>query len=163
MDIELNPKIDEHSDLKLFIRERPGMVAWTLMFVPSIKRHVTSTYSPETMLTYPRSDISNIVYQYQSHHRVGLSLVLVTILHSLYVLDFFVNEAWYLWTIEIAQDQFGSYLAWGYLTWVRTMCTPQVQYLGLYPTSPSTAYLAVEFGIDLAVFALFRSVINEKD
>ncbi|CAF9929466.1 hypothetical protein IMSHALPRED_007923 [Imshaugia aleurites] len=156
MGIELNPRISELFDFKLFTNGRPGLIAWTLMFVPSIS-------PPDTMLTLACRDISNIAYQYQIHHRVAPSIVLVTILHFLYVLDFFVNEAWYLRTIDIAHDHFGFYLAWGCFTWVPTMYTLQAQYLGLYPTSPSTAYLAVVFGIGLAGYALFRSVNDQKD
>ena len=156
MGIELNPRISEHFDFKLFTNGRPGLIAWTLMFVPS-------TSPPDAKLTFARRDISNTIYQYQTHHRVAPSLVLVTILHSLYVLDFFVNEAWYLRTIDIAHDHYGFYLAWGCFTWVPTMYTLQAQYLGLYPTSPSTAYLAVVFGIGLAGYALFRSVNDQKD
>ena len=115
------------------------------------------------MLICACRDISNIAYQYQVHQRVAPAIVLVTILHSLYVLDFFVNEAWYLRTIDIAHDHFGFYLAWGCFTWVPTMYTLQAQYLGLYPTSPSITYLTVVFGVGIAGYALFRSVNDEKD
>ena len=163
MGIELNPRIGEMFDFKLFTNGRPGLIAWTLMFVPRSTRRVTSACPPSTMLTLARRDISNIAYQYQVHHRVAPPIVLVTILHSLYVLDFFVNEDWYLRTIDIAHDHYGFYLAWGCFTWVPTMYTLQTQYLGLYPTSPSTAYLAVIFGIGLAGYTLFRSVNDQKD
>ena len=133
------------------------------MFVPRSARHVDITCPSNKVLTFAHRDMSNIAYQYQTHHRVAPSIVLVTILHSLYVLDFFVNEAWYLRTIDIAHDHFGFYLAWGCFTWVPTMYTLQAQYLGLYPTSPSNAYLTVVFGIGLAGYALFRSVNDEKD
>lgn len=33
MGIELNPRIGEHFDLKLFTNGRPGLIAWTLVFV----------------------------------------------------------------------------------------------------------------------------------
>lgn len=163
MGVELNPRIGEIFDFKLFTNGRPGLIAWTLMCVPCSTPYLTSTCAPDTMLTFVCRDISNMAYQYQVHHRVAPALVLVTILHSLYVLDFFVNEAWYLRTIDIAHDHFGFYLAWGCFTWVPMMYTLQAQYLGLYPTAPSTAYLAVVFGIGLAGYALFRSVNDEKD
>lgn len=35
MGIELNPRIGGHFDFKLFTNGRPGLIAWTLMFVPS--------------------------------------------------------------------------------------------------------------------------------
>lgn len=163
MGIEFNPRIGEMFDFKLFTNGRPGMIAWTLMFVPCSTCHVTSACLRDLMLTFARRDISNIAYQYQVHHRVAPSIVLVTMLHTLYVLDFFVNEAWYLRTIDIAHDHYGFYLAWGCFTFVPTMYTLQAQYLGLYPTSPSTAYLTLIFGLGLAGYALFRSVNDQKD
>ena len=163
MGIELNPRFGERFDFKLFTNGRPGLIAWTLMFVPGNTLHVNNTYQPDIMLTSVRRDLSNIAYHYQVHHRVAPSLVLVTVLHFLYVLDFFVNEAWYLRTIDIAHDHYGFYLAWGCFTWVPTMYTLQAQYLGMYPTSPSNTYLAATFAIGLAGYALFRSVNDEKD
>lgn len=47
MGIELNPRIGGHFDFKLFTNGRPGLIAWTLMFVPSSTCHVTSTCAPE--------------------------------------------------------------------------------------------------------------------
>ncbi|KAF7155508.1 hypothetical protein CNMCM6106_004654 [Aspergillus hiratsukae] len=77
--------------------------------------------------------------------------------------DFFINEAWYLRTIDIAHDHYGFYLAWGCITWVPSMYTLQAQYLGLYPTSVSPLYLLLIFGTGIAGYALFRSVNSQKD
>ncbi|KAF7118063.1 hypothetical protein CNMCM5793_007439 [Aspergillus hiratsukae] len=139
MGIELNPRIGHYFDLKLYTNGRPGLIAWTL------------------------TDLSNIAYHYQTHHHFNPSLILVTILHSIYVLDFFINEAWYLRTIDIAHDHYGFYLAWGCITWVPSMYTLQAQYLGLYPTSVSPLYLLLIFGTGIAGYALFRSVNSQKD
>ncbi|EHK24837.1 uncharacterized protein TRIVIDRAFT_31097 [Trichoderma virens Gv29-8] len=139
MGIEMNPRIGQNFDFKLFVNGRPGIVAWTLI------------------------DISNIAYQYQVHSTISPALVLVSILHGIYVLDFFIHEAWYLRTIDISHDHFGFYLAWGSLAWLPTMYTIQSQYLGLYPTTPSWAYLAAVFGLGIAGYALFRSANNQKD
>jgi 7-dehydrocholesterol reductase len=155
MGIELNPRIGEHFDLKLFTNGRPGLIAWTLVFVLS-----SSRWSDEADFS---SDISNIAYQYQVYHRVTPSLILVTILHTIYVVDFFINEAWYLRTIDITHDHYGFYLAWGCFTWVPTMYTLQAQYLSQYPTAPSNLYLAIVFTTGLAGYALFRSVNAQKD
>jgi 7-dehydrocholesterol reductase len=115
------------------------------------------------LLTFASRDISNMAYQYQIYHRIAPSLVLVTILQALYVLDFFVNESWYLRTIDIAHDHYGFYLAWGCFCFLPTTYTLQAQYLGLYQTSPSATYLAAVFGIGLAGYTLFRSVNAQKD
>ncbi|KAK7415723.1 hypothetical protein QQX98_005636 [Neonectria punicea] len=139
MGIELNPRLGENFDLKLFSNGRPGMIAWTLI------------------------DISNMAYQYQTQQYVEPSLILITILQGLYVLDFFVNESWYLRTIDIAHDHYGFYLAWGCFCFLPTTYTIQGQYLGLYPQSASKTHLAVFFAIGLAGYALFRSANSQKD
>jgi hypothetical protein len=53
-------------------------------------------------------------------------MIMVTLLHMLYILDFFFNEDWYLKTIDIAHDHYGWYLAWGDLVWLPWMYTLQV-------------------------------------
>ncbi|KAF4968707.1 hypothetical protein FZEAL_10348 [Fusarium zealandicum] len=139
MGIELNPRLGDSFDLKLFSNGRPGMIAWTLI------------------------DISNMAYQYQIQQYVEPSLMLITILQTVYVVDFFVNESWYLRTIDIAHDHYGFYLAWGCFCFLPTTYTIQGQYLGMYPTSPSMPYLALFFIVGLAGYVLFRSVNDQKD
>lgn len=108
------------------------------------------------------SDFSNMAYQYQTRGSISLSLTLVTILQVLYVIDFYVNEAWYLGTIDIAHDHYGFYLAWGCFCFLPTTYTIQAQYLGMYESPTSTAYLIVVFIIGLAGYVLFRSVNDQK-
>ncbi|KAK1974613.1 ergosterol biosynthesis ERG4/ERG24 family protein [Colletotrichum cereale] len=139
MGIELNPRIGAHFDLKLFTNGRAGMMSWTLV------------------------DISNIAYQYRTHGLIPVPLVLVTALHSIYVLDFFANESWYLKTIDITHDHFGFYLAWGCFTWLPMMYTLQAQYLGRYPTNPSPTYLAISFSLGVIGYLIFRSVNDQKE
>ncbi|KAH7146843.1 ergosterol biosynthesis ERG4/ERG24 family-domain-containing protein [Dactylonectria estremocensis] len=138
MGVELNPRIGRNFDFKLFVNGRPGIIAWTLI------------------------DVSNMAYQYQIYETVSPSIILVTTLHAIYVLDFFIHEAWYLRTIDIAHDHFGFYLAWGSLVWLPTMYTVQSQYLGLYPTAPSAIYLTACFAIGLGGYTLFRLANNQK-
>ncbi|TDZ29488.1 7-dehydrocholesterol reductase [Colletotrichum trifolii] len=138
MGIELNPRLGEHFDLKLFTNGRAGMMTWTLI------------------------DVSNLALQHRNG-TMSTSLILVTFLHSIYVVDFFANESWYLRTIDITHDHYGFYLAWGCFTWLPTMYTLQAQYLGRYPTSPSPAYLAVTFSLGLLGYYIFRRVNAQKD
>jgi 7-dehydrocholesterol reductase len=109
------------------------------------------------------SDYSNIAYQYQIQGRVELSLILVSILQTIYVIDFFVNEAWYLRTIDIAHDHYGFYLAWGTFCFLPTTYTIQGQYLGLYPGSASTLYLGFWFLVGVTGYIVFRSANDQKD
>ncbi|KAK0373421.1 ergosterol biosynthesis ERG4/ERG24 family protein [Colletotrichum limetticola] len=139
MGIEHNPRLWGDFDLKLFTNGRPGIIAWTLI------------------------DLSNIAYQYEIHGRIDPNIVLVTILHAVYVLDFFVNESWYLRTIDIAHDHFGFYLAWGSFVWLPSMYTIQTQFLGLYPTRTSTFHQVIIFSIGVAGYIIFRAVNSQKD
>ncbi|KAK1573080.1 ergosterol biosynthesis ERG4/ERG24 family protein [Colletotrichum navitas] len=138
MGIELNPRLGEDFDLKLFTNGRAGMMTWTLI------------------------DISNLALQHRNG-TLSASLVLVTILHSIYIVDFFANESWYLRTIDITHDHYGFYLAWGCFTWLPAMYTLQAQYLGRYPTRPSPAYMAVTLSLGLLGYYIFRRVNAQKD
>lgn len=139
MGIELNPQITKYFDFKLFTNGRPGIVAWTLI------------------------DISSIAYQYQKHGFITNSILVVTILHTTYVVDFFYNEDWYLRTIDICHDHYGFYLAWGSLVWLPMIYTLQTQYLALHPVVLPN-YLAIPFlCTGLSGYLLFRSVNHQKD
>jgi 7-dehydrocholesterol reductase len=59
-----------------------------------------------------------MAYQCQIHGYITKSIIVATILHTIYVVDFFINEDWYLRTIDICHDHFGFYLAWGSIVWL---------------------------------------------
>ncbi|KAF2090121.1 ERG4/ERG24 ergosterol biosynthesis protein [Saccharata proteae CBS 121410] len=139
MGIEFNPRFGKDWDWKLFHNGRPGIIGWTLI------------------------DLSYTAWQYQMHGYVSNSIIVVDILHALYVVDFFINESWYLRTIDICHDHFGFYLAWGSAAWLPTMYTLQVQYLARNPVNltPLAAILALCMGV--GGYTLFRSVNYQKD
>ncbi|KAF4343983.1 7-dehydrocholesterol reductase [Fusarium beomiforme] len=139
MGIELNPRLGENFDLKLFSNGRAGMMVWTLI------------------------DFSNMAYQYQNQGYVEPSLILVTALQTIYVVDFFINESWYLRTIDVKFDHYGFYLSWGCFCFLPTTYTIQGQYLGRYPSSASTPYLTFFFTLGVAGYILFRSVNHQKE
>nr|RBQ89682.1 hypothetical protein FVER53263_13662 [Fusarium verticillioides] len=139
MGVELNPRLGENFDLKLFSNGRAGMMVWTLI------------------------DFSNMAYQYQNQGYVEPSLILVTALQTIYVVDFFVNESWYLRTIDVKFDHYGFYLSWGCFCFLPTTYTIQGQYLGRYPSSASTPYLAFFFALGVAGYIIFRSVNHQKE
>ncbi|KAH7233215.1 ergosterol biosynthesis ERG4/ERG24 family-domain-containing protein [Fusarium tricinctum] len=139
MGIELNPRLGDNFDMKLFSNGRAGMMIWTLI------------------------DFSNMAFQYQNQGYVEQSLIFVTALQTIYVVDFFINESWYLRTIDVKLDHYGFYLSWGCFCFLPTTYTIQGQYLGLYPSSPSTPYLTFFFALGIVGYALFRSVNHQKD
>ncbi|KAF8541847.1 ergosterol biosynthesis ERG4/ERG24 [Trichophaea hybrida] len=139
MGIELNPRIGDWFDFKLFHNGRPGIVAWTLI------------------------NLSFMAYQKELHGYITNSMIVVNILHGFYVVDFFFNEDWYLRTIDICHDHYGFYLAWGSMVWLPTMYTLQSQYLALYPSSLSTLTTSILLFTGIASYIVFRSINHQKD
>ncbi|KAI1003624.1 7-dehydrocholesterol reductase [Podosphaera aphanis] len=139
MGIELNPRIGKLWDFKLFTNGRPGIVAWTLI------------------------DLSFIGYQYQQFGFITNTILVTTALHTLYVVDFFYNEDWYLRTIDICHDHFGFYLAWGSLVWLPSIYTLQTQYLASNPVIMSNFQALFFLFTGVCGYMLFRSVNHQKD
>ncbi|KAH8667375.1 ergosterol biosynthesis ERG4/ERG24 [Tricladium varicosporioides] len=139
MGVELNPRMGELFDFKLFINGRPGIIAWTLI------------------------DLSFIAYQYQLHGFITNSILVSTALHTIYVVDFFINEDWYLRTIDICHDHFGFYLAWGSAVWLPGMYTLQTQYLARNPLDLSNVVAITILLTGISGYVLFRSVNHQKD
>ena len=139
MGIELNPRVGQCWDFKLFYNGRPGIIAWSLI------------------------DLSWMAYQYQTFGYITKSMVLVSGFHFLYVLDFFYNEQWYLKTIDIAHDHFGFYLAWGDTAFLPNLYTIQVQYLGRYPVYLSYVQATMILTVGISAYMIFRSVNHQKD
>jgi 7-dehydrocholesterol reductase len=104
-----------------------------------------------------------MAYQYQLHGFITWSSTVATILHSIYVIDFFINEDWYLRTIDICHDHFGFYLAWGCIVWLPGIYTLQTQYLARNPVPLSPGYATGILLTGVGGYALFRSVNHQKD
>ncbi|KAK8251848.1 7-dehydrosterol-delta 7-reductase [Phyllosticta capitalensis] len=138
MGIEFNPRFGQTWDWKLFHNERPGIIAWTLI------------------------NLSYAAVQYKKFGVVTNSMIIVNIFHLMYVVDLFINEAWYVKTIDIAHDHFGFYLAWGSAVWLPTMYTLQTQYLARNPVQLHPAVAAAILLMGIGGYALFRSVNNQK-
>ncbi|KAF7192523.1 7-dehydrocholesterol reductase [Pseudocercospora fuligena] len=137
--VELNPRFGKYFDVKFFHNGRPGIVAWTLI------------------------NFSCAAHQYDNHGYVSNSMIIVNILQAIYVLDFFVNEDWYLRTVDITHDHFGFYLAYGTASFLPKLYTIQAQYLAVCPTHLSTAETIGTLSLGLAGYALFRSANHQKD
>ncbi|EFA77439.1 Delta14-sterol reductase [Heterostelium album PN500] len=139
MGIELNPRFGNWFDFKLFHNGRPGIVAWTLI---------------------------NLSFGFAQYERIGYvtnSMVLLNILHAAYVLDFFVNEDWYLRTIDIAHDHFGFYLSWGDTVWLPYMYTLQSHYLYRNPVDLSYPMFSGVLALGTGGYLIFRAVNHQKD
>ncbi|KAF7846202.1 hypothetical protein BT93_L4869 [Corymbia citriodora subsp. variegata] len=137
--VELNPRFGEFWDWKFFHNGRPGIVAWSLI------------------------DLSYAAYQYQLHGHVTTSMMIVTLFHTIYVVDFFYNEDWYTRTIDISHDHFGFMLAWGDTTFLPTFYTLQTQYLARYPTYLTRTQSLAILAFGLSGYFIFRSANFQRD
>jgi 7-dehydrocholesterol reductase len=108
-------------------------------------------------------DLSFTAYQYQVHGYITNSMAIANILHAIYVLDFFINEDWYLRTIDICHDHFGFYLAWGSVVWLPSMYTLQTQYLAHNPVILPVPVAALILLTGIGGYVLFRSVNHQKN
>lgn len=139
MGIELNPRLGDFFDFKLFHNGRPGIVAWTMI------------------------NISFAAAQYRRFGVVSDSMVLVNVLQAIYVLDFFVHEDWYLKTIDIAHDHFGFYLSWGDSVWLPFMYTLQAQYLSRFPVQLGGLLFWTILAAGILGYCVFREANFQKD
>ncbi|KAF7350030.1 ERG4/ERG24 ergosterol biosynthesis protein [Mycena venus] len=137
--IELNPRFGA-LDLKLFNIGRVGMTAWTISC----------------------RNISFAASQYQNFGYVSNGMIVVNILQSLYILDFFYQEDWYVRTIDIAHDHFGFYLAWGGAAWIPSMYTLQAQYLAHYPVHLSQTRALIILLVGVFGYWMFRASNDQR-
>ncbi|KAG5290875.1 7-dehydrosterol-delta 7-reductase [Histoplasma capsulatum G186AR] len=138
MGIELNPRLGQSWDMKLFHNGRPGIIGWILI------------------------DMSFTALQFLRHGYITSSIIIADILHLVYIIDFFFNEHWYLKTLDMAHDHVGFYLAWGSAAWLPTIYTLQPQFLAIHPVSLSPIAAATILTTGLGGYALFRSANDQK-
>jgi len=139
MGVEFHPRIGSWFDFKLFFNGRPGIVAWTLI------------------------NLSAMSYQLEQYGKITDSMILINVLHAIYVVDYFWNEAWYLKTIDICHDHFGWYLAWGDLAWLPFTYTLQGIYLAYHPVDLGEVKTYSILVLGLVGYYIFRSANAQKD
>lgn len=139
MGVELNPRFGKLWDFKLFHNGRIGIILWTII------------------------NLSFTAAQYQLHGTITNSIVLLNFFHFVYVIDFFINEDWYLRTIDIAHDHFGFYLAWGDSVWLPFMYTLQSHYLVRDPVHLSNFLFCSILALGLLGYFIFRGTNHQKD
>ncbi|KAK8041751.1 hypothetical protein PG993_006274 [Apiospora rasikravindrae] len=140
---ELNPRITlpliGEVDIKEFCELRPGLLGWILM------------------------NCAFVAKQYRTYGYVTDSIVFITIVQALYVLDGQYMEPAVLTTMDITTDGFGFMLAFGDLCWVPFMYSTQTRYLATYPLSMGwlgTTAVSVILAAGLAIFRLSNSQKN---
>ena len=140
---EKNPRISlpviGEIDLKEWCEVRPGLLGWLLY------------------------NCAFVAKQYRTFGFVTDSIVFITFVQSLYVLDCWYNEAAILTTIDITTDGFGFMLSFGDLVWVPFVYSIQTKYLSAYPVSLGFYGLAFVAALLAVGFYIFRSSNSQKN
>ncbi|ROT36183.1 Delta(14)-sterol reductase [Sodiomyces alkalinus F11] len=140
---ELNPRvvvpIIGEIDIKQWMEVRPGLLGWSVL------------------------NFAFVAKQYRTFGFVSNSIVFISAIQLLYVVDCWYNEPAILTTIDITTDGFGFMLSFGDLVWVPFIYSTQTRYLSTYPVHLN----AVEFSsiavvISLA-FYIFRASNSQKN
>ncbi|KAL1861772.1 hypothetical protein VTK73DRAFT_6914 [Phialemonium thermophilum] len=140
---ELNPRITlpllGEIDIKVFMELRPGMLGWMLL------------------------NFAFVAKQYRNFGYVTDSIVFISVVQAVYILDSQVMEPAILTTIDVTTDGFGHMLAFGDLVWVPFLYSTQTRYLSVYPRPLGLGGLAAMTAILVAGFAIFRLSNMQKN
>lgn len=140
---ELNPRVTlpflGEIDIKEFMELRPGMLGYILY------------------------NCAFIAKQYRTYGFVTDSIVFVTVIQALYVLDGVYMESAILTTMDITTDGFGCMLAFGDLVWVPFFYSWQTRYLSVYPVTLGPLHLAGMTALLVAGFSMFRLANSQKN
>ncbi|CEJ82042.1 Putative Ergosterol biosynthesis protein ERG4/ERG24 [[Torrubiella] hemipterigena] len=140
---ELNPRVTipliGEVDIKEWCELRPGMMGWIIL------------------------NCSFCAQQYRNFGHVTDSIICITIVQALYIIDSWVFEAAILTTMDITTDGFGMMLAFGDLVWVPFVYSQQTRYLSNHPLSLGPIGLAAMLALIGVGFFIFRSANLEKN
>ncbi|KAI1384402.1 ERG4/ERG24 ergosterol biosynthesis protein [Hypoxylon trugodes] len=133
---ELNPRVTlpliGEIDIKEWTELRPGMLGWIIL------------------------NCAFIAKQYRTFGFVTDSIVFITIVQAVYVLDSVIMEPAILTTIDIINDGFGFMLSFGDIVWVPFMYSQQTRYLSTYPLTLGWAGTTAVSVVLIAAFSIFR-------
>ncbi|KXS20940.1 7-dehydrocholesterol reductase [Gonapodya prolifera JEL478] len=154
------PKIGQNAsgeglDWKLYWVGRHGMMGWSLINLS------LAVYQHRFLAAHPGHPSKFSPVALPSH--ITNSMVLLNVLHTIYIADFFYNEDWYLRTIDIAHDHFGFMFAWGDSTWLTFMYALQSFYLINNPIELPPVYFWTVAALGFVGYAIFRITNAQKD
>ncbi|KAF4119307.1 Delta14-sterol reductase [Geosmithia morbida] len=140
---ELNPRVTlpwiGEIDLKEWLELRPGMLGWIIM------------------------NCSFCAKQYRTFGRVTDSIVFITVIQALYIIDSWVNETAILTTMDITTDGFGFMLSFADFVWETFAYPLPARYLSVHPVSMGPARFAVVAAFIGVGFYIFRAANNQKN
>ncbi|KAE8402548.1 ergosterol biosynthesis ERG4/ERG24 [Aspergillus pseudonomiae] len=137
--IELHPRFGAAWDLKIFHNGR-----WTMTALAMI-------------------DISFAALQWEMHGYITYTMICVLLLRNILIVNFFTNEEWYLRSMDVCDEPFGFYFAWGSGVFFPTMYTLQTQYLALNPVElPLTRIISI-FSLGVTGFIVYYVATEQKN
>jgi delta14-sterol reductase len=140
---ELNPRVTlpliGEVDLKEFLELRPGMLGWTVL------------------------NCAWCAKQFRTYGYVTDSILAITAVQTLYVVDSWWNENAILTTIDITTDGFGMMLSFADFVWEPFAFTLQARYLSMHPVALGPVGLAATAGLGCLGFYIFRSANSQKN
>ncbi|RDA92059.1 hypothetical protein CP533_0979 [Ophiocordyceps camponoti-saundersi (nom. inval.)] len=140
---ELNPRVVipliGEVDIKEWCELRPGMMGWIVL------------------------NCAWCAKQYRNFGYVTDSIVCITVVQAIYIIDSWWNEAAILTTMDITTDGFGMMLAFGDLVWLPFVYSLQTRYLSMHPLSLGPAGLLAMWALIGVGFYIFRSANSQKN
>lgn len=140
---ELNPRVNlpffGEVDIKEWMEIRPGMLGWIVL------------------------NLAFVAKQHRLYGYVSDSIVFVTAVQGLYVLDAMWFEPYILTTIDVISDGFGFMLSFGDLVWVPFIYSQQARYLAVHPVSLGPWGLATVLVFLVCAFLIFRFSNQQKN
>ena len=79
------------------------------------------------------------------------------------MVDFFLNEEWYIRTLDIILDRWGWYFGFGDMVYLPIMYLLQTQYLLAHPVDLSYPMVAFVILLQAAGYGIFRMANHQKD
>jgi delta14-sterol reductase len=101
--------------------------------------------------------------QYRNYGYCTNSVVFVTVLQGVYVVDSWIFEPAILTTMDITTDGFGMMLSFGDLVWVPFVYSQQTRYLATHPVSLSWLGLLGVMAVGGLGLFIFRSANSQKN
>jgi len=139
MGTELNPRIGNLFDIKIFCIGRIGMIGWAVAL------------------------LSLAAKQYELYGELSNAMILLGVFEMIYIIDWAWKEDWYLATLDIMHDHFGFFMSYGTCAWVQSTYTSQALYLVYYPLHLSSTQILAIVGVNVLGYTLFRLTNNQKD
>ena len=136
---ELNPRIGNMFDLKVFCELTPGLIGWLLL------------------------DLGFAHAQFKKTGSISVAMSLVCAFQALYVFDALYFEPAILTTMDVTTDGFGFMLAFGDLVWVPFTYSLQARYILEQGVELELMHIIIIIAIKVIGYSIFRGSNGQKN